>query len=194
MSLIKENMDYWQVEKEVATTLMHPRSNSHLETEEIVKTFKNKKLLDWGCGIGRFYPLFKKYDVKYYGVDISKNMIKYFKGEYSEKNLEVIDGFKTSFEEFDIIWCWSVFTHSDDEDVRNILREWKRILKEEGEIYCSVLFGDVEKFSGEVKLISFNKEYFLGIIEEEGFDYEKVLEIKETEGTAQTLFKLKVKK
>ena len=203
MSLIKENLSKWQADKKHAKMLMHPRFDSYLECEEIIKTFQNKKLLDWGCGVGRFYPLFKKYRIGYFGVDISKEMLDYFREDHEDLHLQTINGFTTSFKkEFDVIWCWSIFTHSDDEDVKRILKEWKRILKDDGEIYCSIIFGDVEDknntkcgetFWGDVHLIKYNQKYFLELVMEAGFNFKKILEVKETPAYFQTLFRLVAK-
>ena len=191
MTLIEQNKIHWQMGKDLANRAMGPK-NSHLASEKIIKTFKGK-LLDWGCGVGRFYPLFKKYQIEYYGIDIMPELLRYFKEDNPDVlNLQTIDGFKTKFKkEFLIIWCLTFFNHCEGEDVANILKEWKRILKDDGVIYCSVIFG-VQNFT-DVHLIYFNKEYFLGLVEKAGFNYEQVLKVYEIEDTYQTLFKLKKK-
>lgn len=70
------------------------------------------KLLDYGCGFGRFYPVLSgKCD--YFGIDISKAMIDRFIQDHPEAatNLSVSEGEHLPFQDgfFDKIVCFGVF-------------------------------------------------------------------------------------
>jgi len=67
------------------------------------------KILDWGCGNGRFYPLFK--DCLYYGVDISEKLINLAKQKYPSAIFSLLHSplslpFDNNF--FDEIICLAV--------------------------------------------------------------------------------------
>ena len=73
---------------------------------------RSDKLLDYGCGFGRFYPFFHKM-VDYYGIDISQAMIDECVAcfpESAEKFL-VAEGEKLPFKDnwFNKIICYGVF-------------------------------------------------------------------------------------
>jgi len=122
----------------------------------------------------------------YFGVDISKNMIQHFDSKFPEANKQVMDGVHTSFPDgyFDIIWCWSVFTHVDAEDTQNILEEMQRIIKLCGKIYLSFIPDeDIKTYGGEAKVyITYNPNYFKELIRKAGF--ENIKEVDEMIGEA----------
>jgi SAM-dependent methyltransferase len=99
---------------------------------------KNLKILDLGCGIGDFYGfldktgLMKKYDLKYFGYDISEKMIEAAKKKYPKGNFQVKDLVaQTMPEKFDLIFESGIFNlrlGSDEEHLdyvkRVLLKAW----------------------------------------------------------------------
>ncbi len=73
---------------------------------------KADKLLDYGCGFGRFYPFFSRIS-DYYGIDISQAMIEECAGRYPESadRFIVAEGEMLPFEDnyFNKIICYGVF-------------------------------------------------------------------------------------
>ena len=55
------------------------------------------KVLDLGCGNGRFYDFFKKRKVDYVGIDNSERMIEIAKEKHPEARFGVSSGFETTF-------------------------------------------------------------------------------------------------
>lgn len=95
---------------------------------------KNKKVLDIGCGTGRYLENFSKDSV---GIEVSHENIKIIK----EKGLNVIfsdinNQINLKNNSFDIIFLSHVLEHVDSPI--NLLRECNRILDDEGMIFVSV--------------------------------------------------------
>lgn len=97
--------------------------------------FAGEKVLDWGCGNGRFYQVFKNLGVDYFGIDISEKLIEIAKNKYPKAKFQVASSFNLSFPDnfFDKILSIAVFHHIPSEEFRlRFLKEAKRILKPEG--------------------------------------------------------------
>jgi len=102
---------------------------------------ENDKVLDLGCGNGRFYPLFEKRNVDYYGIDFSSNMIQIAKEKYPLGKFWVGTGFDLVFENdfFDYVYSIAVLHHVPSEKLRkSFLKEAKRVLKNKGIIVLTV--------------------------------------------------------
>lgn len=98
---------------------------------------KKDKLLDYGCGLGRFYPYFSE-KCDYYGIDISQAMIDECKKKYpSSKDFFIVaEGESLPFEDnyFDKVICNGVFDACYQEQA---LSEMLRVCKKEGVILVS---------------------------------------------------------
>lgn len=83
---------------------------------------KSEKLLDYGCGFGRFYPYFSK-KTDYYGIDISQSMIEECANRYPEsaEKFVVAEGEKLPFADnyFQKIICFGVFDACYQENAIN---------------------------------------------------------------------------
>lgn len=89
------------------------------------------KLLDYGCGFGRFYDYFKKKKQDYYGIDISQGMITEALKNYPELEgkVSVSEGEHLKFDEntFDKVICYGVFDCCyQNEALSEMLRVTKR--------------------------------------------------------------------
>lgn len=101
--------------------------------------FAGEKVLDWGCGNGRFYEVFKSGD--YYGVDISEKMIEIARTRYPKGRFQVVEPLNLPFPDnfFDKIFSLAVFHHLPSKEFRiQFLKEAKRILKLEGILILTV--------------------------------------------------------
>lgn len=108
-----------------------------------------KKILDAGCGAGHDTNMFMKLGYDAVGVDISPNLIAEAKQRYPKARFINEDFRSLSFEKetFDGIWSQASLLHFESEDdVRQSLREFHRILKPYG-----VLYVYVKKQMGEEK-------------------------------------------
>ena len=95
---------------------------------------ENDRLLDYGCGFGRFYPFFSRM-TDYYGIDISQAMIDECTNRYPESSEKflVAEGEKLPFQDgfFDKIICYGVFDACYQE---RALSEMLRVCKAGGVI------------------------------------------------------------
>ncbi|MHC4173290.1 MAG: methyltransferase domain-containing protein [Planctomycetota bacterium] len=89
-----------------------------------------RKILDLGCGFGRFFPMFLENGLDIYGIDISQDMINKAFHAYRNKVKELKVGQLESIEYqdnfFDVVITWAVFDATRQEKViREILRTLK---------------------------------------------------------------------
>lgn len=109
----------------------------------ILKYFEikpEKKILDWGCGHGRYYPIFEK--TNYYGIDVSEELIKIAKNKYPLAKFLVNQSFLSlPFENnsFDYLICLDTLHHIPSKQYRQkFVQEAHRVLKENGLIIVTV--------------------------------------------------------
>ena len=105
--------------------------------EKLIKESKGKKVLDAGCGYGRYTRKYVRMGFEVYAIDLSQNMIKRVKDIC--KNAVVGNLTSTNFPDnfFDLVTCIEVFDHLDSA-VTAVL-EFKRILKSDGILLVTVL-------------------------------------------------------
>src|SRR3989344_7048300 len=109
--------------------------NNYIDEKNIIsKNLKNDKTtLDFGCGIGQFSVIFNS--KKYHGVDTDLGYIKFCRGNH-KGNFHVIKKTPYNFIEkyFDQILVSAVIHHINKKTLNNILKEFKRILKDDGKL------------------------------------------------------------
>jgi ubiquinone/menaquinone biosynthesis C-methylase UbiE len=76
---------------------------------------RGKSILDLGCGTGALIPIIREQvgdDFRYIGVDITTSFISYCKGQFSQKNMEFIEGnfLEVQLPEVDYVIASGVFT------------------------------------------------------------------------------------
>ncbi len=96
------------------------------------------KILDAGCGTGRFLIELDKYGISY-GTDVSKDALKYAKlrGHFRLTNSSLLN-LPYKNESFDIIVCLGVLYHMQIKDDESVLREISRLLKKNGIVIITV--------------------------------------------------------
>jgi len=95
----------------------------------------NDKVLDLGCGNGRFYEVIKNYTENYIGVDNCKSLIGIAREKYPYADFKTADAFNLPFSEncFDKIYSIAVLHHIPSKRLRlKFLKEIKRVLKPKG--------------------------------------------------------------
>jgi ubiquinone/menaquinone biosynthesis C-methylase UbiE len=120
-----------------------------------------ERVLDWGCGNGRFYEALKEID--YYGVDISEKMIEIAKAKYPKAKFQVVEPLSLPFPNnfFDKIFSFAVFHHIPSDRFRlQFLKEARRVLKPEGFLILTawnlnplrmILIGEEKRFFSFIK-------------------------------------------
>ena len=122
------------VPKEQAGDYKVPGERMLINLFEIIKADKGEKLLDYGCGFGRFYPYLSERS-DYYGIDISQAMIEECQRCYprAKERFLAAEGEELPFSDdvFSKIICFGVFDACDQE---RALKEMIRVCKIGGEI------------------------------------------------------------
>lgn len=150
---------YW--ENRVDETNTRKNVNDKTNSDEILEVYYKKLevkhsdlLLDYGCGSGRLYPIYKRdagtRESHYFGIDVSMESLKHAQMKYGEldpdTNLKEFDGIHIPFDNgmFDKIICFGVF---DACNQNIVLRELLRVLKSQGKMLltgknCRYFFDD----------------------------------------------------
>jgi len=94
-----------------------------------------ERVLDLGCGNGRFFEFYKGENIDYFGVDSSEKLIEIAKKKNPGARFQVADALKLPFPAnyFDKIYSIAVLHQIPSEELRlQFLKEAKRVLKPEG--------------------------------------------------------------
>jgi SAM-dependent methyltransferase len=103
--------------------------------------FAGDRVLDLGCGNGRYFSYFSQKGTFYCGVDISENLVKIAKEVYPGADFRVADALNLPFSDnyFDKIATIAVLHHMPSEDLRmQFLKEAKRVLRPGGKVFLTV--------------------------------------------------------
>ncbi len=136
--LLNKNRDDYN---RIATSFDGKRNYIPLDFKYLKQYIKeNEKILDLGCGNGRFSELVS--DSSYIGADISKGELKIAKDRYPYKSFILIEN-QLSFpfldDSFDKVFCLSVLHHIPSLKFRqDFIKEIKRILKPGGTLILTV--------------------------------------------------------
>lgn len=137
--LEKNKKDYERLAVEFSASRFLNWPEVEILAEEHVKS--EMKILDLGCGNARLYPIIKKHNAEYLGVDSCKSLLNITKEKYPEicccegevTDLKLEDNF------FDIIFYIAVLHHLPSAELRlKSLKECFRVLRPGGLFICSV--------------------------------------------------------
>ncbi|MEO6456816.1 MAG: class I SAM-dependent methyltransferase [Chloroflexia bacterium] len=95
---------------------------------------RTPRLLDLGCGTGELAPIFIKAGYSYAGIDIEPERIEYARKTYRQGEFHVMDASHLKYPDghFDQILVTGVLHHLSDQEVREIVREMRRVLRPDG--------------------------------------------------------------
>jgi len=137
--LKKTKQDYNAIAQEFSAT----RNQAWKEIEFLFNDYviPGDKVLDLGCGNGRFFEILKDKDVDYIGVDFSEKLIEIAKQNYPKVKFQVADALNLAFPNnyFDKIYSIAVLHHIPSEEFRmQFLKEARRTLKPNGFLILTV--------------------------------------------------------
>ncbi|MDO8424812.1 MAG: class I SAM-dependent methyltransferase, partial [bacterium] len=122
------------------------------ETRDLIDKYlaEGEKVLDLGCGNGRYFEYFKEKKVNYWGVDGSEKLIELAKKRYPGANFQIANALSLPFPDnfFDKIFCIAVLHHIPSEELRErFFQEAKRVLKPGGILIITVWnFRELKEF------------------------------------------------
>lgn len=107
---------------------------------ELLGDLKGKKVLDVGCGDGKFTSALTSRAVEVQGIDLSKRAILFAKNLVRKATFLVVDASHLCFknETFDIITCLDVMEHLPENERERTIREVYRVIKKKGILIFSV--------------------------------------------------------
>ena len=143
LDLIKKTRDDYN---KISTHFSSTRKYNWPEVADAIEGLgikKDDKVLDLGCGNGRLFEALEKYDIDYYGLDISEELVKIAKKTYPKGNFIASDLLKTPYKdnEFDVIVSIATLHHIPSKKLRReALKEVYRITKQGGKILISIWY------------------------------------------------------
>jgi tRNA (uracil-5-)-methyltransferase TRM9 len=138
--LVENRQDYDKIAKDFSNS----RSFLWEELVPLARYIEPKdKILDLGCGNGRFFGFLREKDLEYVGIDSSEELIKIAKEKYQEDNAKfsVAEALNLSSPDnfFNKIYCIAVLHHIPSDNFRlKFLNEAKRALKPGGLLILTV--------------------------------------------------------
>lgn len=128
--LEKTRQDYNLIAEDFSRTRERPWEEIRFLFDNYL--FDEEKVLDLGCGNGRYLEFLKGKNVDYFGVDSSEKLIEIAKSKYPEAKFQVGDALNLSFPNnfFCKVYSIAVFHQIPSEEFRlQFLNEIKRVLK-----------------------------------------------------------------
>jgi len=108
---------------------------------------QGKKVLEFGCGGGRWVSFFRKYSCSWAGVDISHDMLNIARSQNKGVELARILGGHIPYPDksFDIVYSVTVIHHNPHDAQDSIVSEMSRVLRDDGHL---ILFEDLGSTGG----------------------------------------------
>jgi len=190
------------------------------ESNRLIDYFQctqQSRILDIGCGQGRLPIGILRVigEINYKGIDIDRKSINWCKQyieskhpsfkfkhlnlyneRYNKNGVKIDAGFCFDVAEnsFDIIYLFSVFSHTTEKDMRAYLEEFSRILDKGCKIFFTTFVEDNVpnvsinpenyhlKCSGPLHIVRYNKDYLFSILDEYGYSILNFTHRTETDG------------
>ena len=168
--LDKTKNDYNLIAEDFSRTRAKPWEETRFLFDDYLTA--GEKVLDLGCGNGRYYEFFK--DVQYFGIDNSDKLIKIAKEKYPKANFRIGDSLNLPFPDnyFNKIYSMAVFHHIPSKEFRlQFLKEAKRTLRPNGRLILTAW-----KFRNKKERFLSLKYTILKIIGKNKMDFKDVLE------------------
>jgi ubiquinone/menaquinone biosynthesis C-methylase UbiE len=144
------------------------------EFQRFLDLLKGNKVLDLGCGAGDHSLFFKEKGLEAVSVDLSEEMVKLCREKGLDAQIQDIEDLDFENNSFDGIWAVTSLLHVPKSNLKKVVEDLSRMLKEKGILYVCVKKGDGEglvedKFG--TRFFAFWKEDELKKIFEDSFDF-----------------------
>jgi len=132
-------------------------------------------ILDIGCGTGLLINSLKSYLVStknYVGTDLVQKAVDYCKKHYPEFEFHKNEMVKLPNlgRKFDMMVLLSVFTHMYPNEIKEMLIEMKKFLKDDGSIVLTVSINQhISSYTGDRKHVEMTEKLFLDTVKSAGF-------------------------
>ena len=95
---------------------------------------RGSRLLDYGCGPGRWVPFFQRWDCQYSGVDLVEPMVTLARTRWPGADIRRLEGERIPYDAgtFDVVVSIAVLHHNGYPTQECILAELRRVLKPGG--------------------------------------------------------------
>ena len=107
--------------------------------QDIYEFFKNKKILDLGCGTGEFLNNYFDMGAECLGIDIENNFKIKNKINFKLINIEANKFLKNCKKKFDIIFLFEFLEHLDEQDKHKLFENLTKKLNKNAYIFISTL-------------------------------------------------------
>jgi len=137
--LNKTRQDYNLIAEEFSRTREKPWPELRFLFDDFLTP--GEKILDVGCGNGRFFEFCKEKNLDYTGIDSSEKLIEIAQNSYPEAKFQVVDALSLPFPSnyFDKVYSIALLHHIPSNELRlKFLEGAKRVLKREGLLILTV--------------------------------------------------------
>ena len=166
--------------------------------QDIYEFFKNKKILDLGCGTGEFLNNYYGMGAECSGIDIENNFKIKNKINFKLINIEANKFLKNCKKKFDIIFLFEFLEHLEEQDKYQLFENLTKNLNKNAYIFISTLnknllskylaidiaenllkllpkkTHDFDLFLSPSKLQSISQKYNLNLMDIEGMQYNPI--------------------
>ena len=166
--------------------------------QDIYEFFKNKKILDLGCGTGEFLNNYYGMGAECSGIDIENNFKIKNKINFKLINIEANKFLKNCKKKFDVIFLFEFLEHLEEEDKHKLFKNLSKNLNKNAYIFISTLnknllskylaidiaenllkllpkkTHDFNLFLSPSKLQSISQKYNLNLMDIEGMQYNPI--------------------
>ena len=166
--------------------------------QDIYEFFKNKKILDLGCGTGEFLNNYYGMGAECSGIDIENNFKIKNKINFKLINIEANKFLKNCKKKFDVIFLFEFLEHLEEQDKHQLFENLTKNLNKNAYIFISTLnknllskylaidiaenllkllpkkTHDFNLFLSPSKLQSISQKYNLNLMDIEGMQYNPI--------------------
>ncbi len=167
--------------------------------QDIYNFFKNKQVLDLGCGTGEFLNNYFEMGAQCTGIDIEKNFKLKNKRNFNLYNLDANTFLKNCKKKFDIIFLFEFLEHLEEGDKHKLFKSLIKILNKNALIFVSTLNKNLlskylaidiaenilkllpkktheyDLFLSPSQLQTFSQKYKLSLLNVEGLQYNPII-------------------
>jgi SAM-dependent methyltransferase len=195
-------------------------ASSESEANRLIKHFQcvsKSRILDVGCGPGRLPIGILRIigEIDYIGIDVHRQSIDWCKHyisrnhpglrfehlnlyneRYNNAGIRIDDAFRFALQSksCDIVYLFSVFSHTTESDMRVYLKEFLRILDDAGKVFFTTFVEENVpnvsvnpanyrlKCSGPLHVVRYNKDYLFSLLDDCGYFILDFTHATETDG------------